>query len=181
MGSGHSFTAIAATDGVLVDLGALADVLHVDRDTHRVTVGAGITLRELNRKLWALGYSLPNLGDIDAQTIAGATATGTHGTGARFHTISEAIVGARIVTGDGSVLECNDRVRPDVLDAVRVNLGALGILTQLTLQCEPRFLLHGVETVDRIDAIVETFDETAAANDHAEFFWFPTPTSASSR
>lgn len=173
VGSGHSFSPIVPTDGILVDVGAMNEIVSVDRAHHRVTVEAGITLHDLNRKLWNLGLALPNLGDIDSQTIAGATATGTHGTGAGHHTISSAIVGMRIVTADASVLDCDDSTRPDVLDAARVGLGALGIVTRLTLQCVPAFHLHAVETTLDIDELLESFDDTVAANDHVEFYWFP--------
>ncbi len=174
VGSGHSFTDIAcADDGLMVSLGAFDQILHVERATNRVTVGAGITLAELNTKLWELGLALSNLGDIDAQTLAGATATATHGTGAGFQCISAAIVGARLVTGDGGVLEVSETQRPDLLGPVSASLGALGLITTLTLQCEPAFRLHRVESTTNIDELLADFDRVVAENDHAEFFWFP--------
>lgn len=173
IGSGHSFTDIACSDGLHVDVGAFDTIHDVDTERHRVTVGAGIVLRELNRRLWDLGLSIPSLGDIDAQTLAGATSTGTHGTGGAYQCISATIVGARIVTGDGSVLEVSDQHRPDLLAAVRVGLGAVGILTSVTLQCEPAFKLHAVESTLDIDELIEGFDAMVEANDHVEFFWFP--------
>jgi L-gulono-1,4-lactone dehydrogenase len=173
VGSGHSFTDIACTDGVLVDIAALRGVRHIDPATGRVTVGAGTVLHDLNVALRRAGLALPNLGDIDHQTIAGATATGTHGTGAGFACISNAIVGARLVAGDGSVVTCSAAERPDLLAAVQVGLGALGIVTELTLQCVPAFDLHAVETTEHIDAITERFDQLADTEDHVEFYWFP--------
>ncbi len=173
VGAGHSFTDIACTDGVLVDIGAIAGVTRIDRDTKQVTVGAGTKLADLNTALRRRGLALPNLGDIDHQTIAGATATGTHGTGAGFASISAAVIGARLVAGDGSIVECSDRVRPELLPAVQVNLGALGVIGELTLQCVDAFDLHAVETTEPIDAVTERFDDLAADNDHVEFYWFP--------
>lgn len=173
VGSGHSFTDICVTDGVLVDVGQLNRIESVDTDTKRVTVGAGVVLHDLNEQLWARGLALPNLGDIDVQTLGGATGTGTHGTGVGYQAISTAIVGARIVVGDGSIVECSESHRPDLLDAVRVSLGALGIVTSFTLQCEPAFNLHALETTEPIDEVLEKFLEVASENEHAEFFWFP--------
>lgn len=174
VGSGHSFTDIACADGgLMVGMAGFAGIEAVDRVTNRVTVGAGTVLADLNAALHGLGLALPNLGDIDAQTIAGATATATHGTGARFQCISTAIVGARIVTGDGSVLEVSEQERPDLLDAIRVGIGALGIVTSLTLQCVPAFNLHAVDSTHHIDEIVDDIDDLAASNDHVEFYWFP--------
>jgi FAD-linked oxidoreductase len=173
VGSGHSFTDIACTGGLLVDLEALEPTFEIDSARQRVTVGAGIVLADLNRRLWAAGLSLPNLGDIDRQTIAGATSTATHGTGANYQCISAAIVGARLVTGDGSVIDVSDQHRPDLLDGIRVGLGAIGIIVTLTLQCEPAFNLHAVESTHDIDEILDAFDETASLHDHVEFFWLP--------
>ncbi|MFV2039146.1 MAG: FAD-binding protein [Acidimicrobiales bacterium] len=151
VGSGHSFTDIACTDGLHIDVGAIDAVHDVDMTRNQVTVGAGIVLRELNRRLWDLGLSIPSLGDIDAQTLAGATSTGTHGTGGRYQCISAAIVGARVVTSDGTALEISEEQRPDLLAGLRVGLGALGVITSLTLRCEPAFNLHAVESTLDID------------------------------
>lgn len=175
VGSGHSFTDIACADGgIMVAMPAFAGVLSVDGPRRRVTVGAGTVLADLNRELADIGLALPNLGDIDAQSIAGATATATHGTGAGHQCISAAIVGARLVTGDGGVIDIDEQRRPDLLAAVRVSLGALGIVTQLTLQCVPAFNLRAVEETLRIDDLLERLDDTVASHDHVEFYWFPT-------
>jgi L-gulonolactone oxidase len=173
VGAGHSFTDIACTDGVLVDIGAIAGIISVDREKRQVTVGAGTRLADLNAALRSRGLALANLGDIDHQTIAGATATGTHGTGAAYASISAAVVGARLVAGDSGIVECSAHVRADLLPAVQVNLGALGVVCELTLQCVEAFDLHAVETTEPIDRITERFDELTAGHDHVEFYWFP--------
>ncbi len=173
VGSGHSFTDIACTDGVLIDVGAFNQIEEIDTVGQRVTVGAGIVLGDLNGKLHEHGLALPNLGDIDAQTLAGATATGTHGTGAGYQCISAAIVGARLATGDGGVIEVSESNRPDLLAGIQVGLGALGVLTQVTLQCVPAFNLHAVESMSDIDEVLDGFDAAAQINDHVEFLWLP--------
>ncbi len=173
VGAGHSFTDIALTDGVLVDLSAYGRVLSVDRDACRVTVQAGIRLRDLSAELWVHGLALENLGDIDVQSVAGATATATHGTGLGFRNLSSAIVGLRVVDGHGEVLECSADREPAVFAAARAGLGALGVLSTVTLRVVPAFHLHAVEEPRRVDEVLEDFDDLVRRHDHFEFFWVP--------
>jgi FAD-linked oxidoreductase len=172
-GSGHSFTGIAVAPGVAVDLDAWTGIVDVDRDACLVTVRSGTTLRSLNADLNRLGLALPNLGDIDAQTIAGAVSTGTHGTGAKLGGLATGVVALELVLADGSVARCSATTRPDLFHAARVSLGALGIITTLTLRCVPSFALHAREFPGRLDAVLEEFDDLTAVEDHVEFHWFP--------
>ncbi|GAA3535590.1 D-arabinono-1,4-lactone oxidase [Amycolatopsis ultiminotia] len=173
LGSGHSFTAIAATDSDALDLSGWTGIEQADLETQQVTVRAGTTLRQLNAALDGIGLAMTNLGDIDAQTVAGAISTGTHGTGARFGGISTQIVALQLVLADGSVVSCSADERPDLFHAARVGLGALGVLSTVTLQCEPSFVLSAQERPEPLEQVLEGFDESAAANDHFEFYWFP--------
>jgi L-gulono-1,4-lactone dehydrogenase len=173
VGAGHSFTPIACTDGVLVELSGYGRVLSHDPEQRTVTVEAGIPLHRLSDELEARGLALTNMGDIDRQTIAGATQTATHGTGTRYGNLSSQIVGLRLVTADGSVLECSAEHEPRVFDCARVGIGALGILSTVTLQCVPAFRLHAVEEPMRVDAVLASFDQLVEENDHFEFFWVP--------
>jgi FAD-linked oxidoreductase len=173
IGSGHSFTGIGLTDGVLLDLSRLSGVLAVDRDAHRVTVGAGTTLRRLNADLAALGLGLTNMGDVDRQTAAGAISTGTHGTGRSSGAIATQVVALELVLADGSVVTCSPSSHSGLFSAARVALGALGVLTAVTLQAEPAFLLRAVERPRPLEEVLDGFDDFVAAHDHAEFFWFP--------
>jgi FAD/FMN-containing dehydrogenase len=86
VGSSHSFTPLCVTDGVQLDLGALNRLVDVAADGV-ARVQAGMTLHDLSAALHAHGRALENLGDIDKQTVAGALATATHGTGARFRNL----------------------------------------------------------------------------------------------
>ncbi|MEV0066028.1 MULTISPECIES: D-arabinono-1,4-lactone oxidase [unclassified Amycolatopsis] len=172
-GSGHSFTAIAVAESDALDLTRWTGIETADLETHRVTVRAGTTIKQLNAELDGLGLAMTNLGDIDAQTIAGAISTGTHGTGARFGGISAQIVGLQLVLADGSVVTCSADERPDLFNAARVGLGALGVITTVTLQCEPSFVLTAQERPEPLEQVLEGFDEFAAACDHFEFYWFP--------
>jgi L-gulonolactone oxidase len=173
VGAGHSFTDIACTDGHLIELDRHARLLDVDVARQRVTVEAGISLAQLNLELDQRGLALPNLGDIAYQTVAGATQTSTHGTGATLGGLATQIVGMRLVLADGSVLDCTQEEHADVLAVARVGLGALGIVSQVTLQCVPAFNLCAVEQPLRLDAVLADLDEHVDGNDHFEFFWVP--------
>lgn len=173
IGSGHSFTPIAVTDGVLVRLDRLSGIISADRATGQVRVHAGTTLHALNHSLWQEGLALPNLGDIDTQTIAGAIGTGTHGTGARFQGLASAVIGLRIVLADGSVVDCDADTEPDLFAAARISLGALGIITEVTLQCVPAYLMLAVEAPGTLPVIRASLDEFMESADHVEFYWFP--------
>ncbi|MEH3032600.1 MAG: FAD-binding protein [Aeromicrobium erythreum] len=170
-GAAHSFTAIAATDGVSLRLDRMDRVLHHDPATGRVRVQAGISLHALNPQLAALGLALPNLGDVDPQSVAGAISTGTHGTGGRLHGIAAAVVAVQLVLADGSVVEVDEQ--HPWFGAVRVSLGALGVITEVTLQCVPAFLLHAREEPMPLPEVLDRLPELVDDNDHFEFYWFP--------
>ena len=172
-GSGHSFSEIGVPDGVLLRLDRLTGILHSDTDTGLVTVAAGTPLYELNPALAQLGLAMENLGDIDRQTISGATATGTHGTGVGLGSISTQIRALEIVLADGSIVTCSATERPELFAAARVGLGALGIVTSITLQCVPSFALHVVEEAMPLRDVLDQLDDLVDGNDHFEFFWFP--------
>ena len=171
IGAGHSFTAIGATNGVLLHLDRIAKVMEVDKAMGRIRVQAGISLRKLNPVLRHYGLALPNLGDIDAQSIAGAISTGTHGTGGKLHGIAKAVVGLDLVTAGGEVISVDES--HELFGAARVSLGALGIITEVTLQCVPAFLLHADEQPMPLPMVLDNLDDLIDNNDHFEFFWFP--------
>jgi FAD-linked oxidoreductase len=173
VGSGHSFTAVAATDGVQLRLDRLAGVLHADRDSGLVTVLAGTRLDQLSEALWPLGLALENLGDVDVQTVSGAIATGTHGTGAGFRGLAAAVRGMDLVLADGSLLQVDRDREPEVLAAAAIGLGAFGVVAAVTLQCVPAFALAAAEAPEPLDAVLADLDAFAEGSDHAEFYWFP--------
>ena len=167
IGSGHSFTPLCVTDGVQVDLSRLDRLLDVD-DAGVATAQAGITLHALSEALHQHGRALENLGDVDTQTLAGALATGTHGTGAAFGNLSAQMVGGRLVTADGTVVDLADESVFDLLLAARVSLGALGVLSEVRVQTVPAFRLHKVEDVRPLAEVLEDLDELVAGHDHVE-------------
>jgi L-gulonolactone oxidase len=168
---GHSFTDTAMTDGHLLSLDKMKEIVRVDG--FDVTVQAGIRLFDLNRHLADIGSALPNLGDIDRQSIAGATSTATHGTGAALGNISTRIVGLEMVVGDGSVVRADEEHDADLLRVARVGVGALGIVTEITLRCVPAFNLHAVESIEPLADVVADFRNVMHSTDHVEFFFMP--------
>jgi L-gulonolactone oxidase len=173
VGSGHSFTGAALTDGHLVRPGRYGSVVRIDRPGGLVTVQAGMTLSALNASLATAGMALPNLGDIAYQTVAGAISTATHGTGERLGNLATQVRGMRLVTGDGSIVECSADEEPEVFKAARVGVGALGLLSTVTLATVPAFDLHVVEEPLRLDAVLEALDDHVSGADHFEFYWVP--------
>lgn len=173
VGTGHSFTAAAATDGVLVRPQALAGIREIDRAAGTVTVAAGTVLKDLNLALAAEGLSLTNMGDIMEQTVVGATSTGTHGTGRDSASIAAQIRALELVTADGQLLKCSEKEHPEVFAAARIGIGALGIVTSLTFAVEPVFFLTAREEPMGFDRVTAEFDQHFAENEHFEFYWFP--------
>jgi L-gulono-1,4-lactone dehydrogenase len=173
LGSGHSFTPAAVTSGAALDLSGWTGIVAADLESGLVTVRSGTTIRELNGALSTLGLAMPNLGDIDAQTISGAISTGTHGTGARLGGIATAVAGLDLVLADGSVISCSADKNPDLFAAAVISLGALGIISTVTLACVPAFNLAADERPMRLEEVLARFGELAAGNDHFEFYWFP--------
>jgi L-gulonolactone oxidase len=172
-GAGHSFTGAALTDGHHIRPRRYGRVLHMDRATGLVTVQAGMTLSALNGALATAGLALPNLGDIAYQTVAGAISTATHGTGERLGNLATQVRALRLLTGDGSIVECSAEEEPEVFAAARVGVGALGLISTATLATVPAFDLHVVEEPLRLDAVLEALDDHVGGADHFEFYWVP--------
>ena len=183
-GTGHSFTPTAAVDGVLLRPDRLTAIRSIDAAAGTVTAEAGCPLHVLNAALLARGLSLANMGDIQVQTVAGATQTGTHGTGRDVGGMAAQIAGLELVLSDGRIVTCSPD-RPDgglagpgeepanLFDAARVGLGALGIVTALTFRVVPAFLLEAREQAMSWSQVISQLDELTADNEHFEFFWFP--------
>jgi L-gulono-1,4-lactone dehydrogenase len=174
VGAGHSFTAIAKADETLIDLSGYQAVVRADLSTGEVTVQAGITLQQLNGELDCVGLALANMGDIAYQSIAGAISTGTHGTGRTLGGIAPQVIGMRIIDGLGSVHDCRiDGANHDIATFARVGLGALGVLSEVTLQCVPAFALRAVTEPMKVEKLLGKLPELTGENDHFEFFWVP--------
>jgi len=172
VGSGHSFVPLCATDGLLLSLDNLQGVVALD-ETHGVgTIWAGSKLHQLGEPLLEAGLALENMGDIDRQSLAGAIGTGTHGTGPTLGNMSTQVVGLHIITATGDILEISTN-DPERIHAARVSLGALGIVSRVTLRLLPAYRLHERTWVEPFDECFARLDELIAATRHFEFFWSP--------
>ncbi|TDM06412.1 MAG: hypothetical protein C4K60_17795 [Ideonella sp. MAG2] len=154
VGAGHSFTGLVPTEGSIVSLDRLSGIIHVDRQAMTVRVHAGTRIGVLARALHEQGLALSNQPDIDVQSLAGAMATATHGTGMTLPAIHDQVVGLRMVTMDGQVHECDHKREPELFDAARVSLGALGIITEFTLKVRPRFMLKRRIWLEPLDTLL---------------------------
>jgi FAD-linked oxidoreductase len=172
-GSGHSFMPLCETDGLLLSLLEMTGGIEVTGDRASAWVPAGTPIGVLTRQLWDEGLSLANQGDIDKQAIAGALATATHGTGRTLGVLSTFAEAFRLVLADGTVVECDRERDPDLFEAQRVSLGALGVMSRVKLSLLPAYRLR--ETLRRapLAEILEQWDALTRSHRHVEFFVFP--------
>lgn len=168
VGAGHSFSPLVPTDGHLVVLDRLAGLIEHDADS--ATFGAGTRLSETGPVLEAIGHALNNLPDIDRQTLAGAIATGTHGTGYTLSSLSAQTMAIRLVTVDGKVHEIDATKDEALFRAAQVSLGALGFVTQIRMQTRAAYRLKERSWIQPTEEVLETFEENARAHRHFEMF-----------
>ena len=173
VGSGHSFTALAPTDGMMIDIGRLSGLLSHDRQTQTVTIGAGTRLEQASRLLDDIGLALPNLPDIAVQTLAGTFATATHGTGRSLPALHDAIIGFRLVTPRGEILDVTADSHPGLFAAGKVSLGTLGVITQYTLRVTDAFALRRRVWVDRVENLIDQAETLSREHRNFEFYCLP--------
>ena len=173
VGAGHSFMPLCETDGTLVSLENLSGELEISADGTRAWAPAGWSLARLTDALWAQGASLINQGDVNPQSLAGALATGTHGTGATLGSLSTAARAYRLMLADGSTVTCSRAVHADLFEAQRLSLGLLGVATRIEIDVLPAYHLEERVESHPLDAVAERWDALAGANRHVEFFVFP--------
>jgi FAD/FMN-containing dehydrogenase len=176
-GSGHSFTPVVATSGLLLSLKNLQGIVSVDEKRKRVVVRAGTRIGDIGRALKQIGLSLANQGDIDTQAIAGALSTGTHGTGIGLGCLSSQAVGMRLVQADGAVLRVEADTDAETMAAAQVSIGMLGVIATVTLQTIDSYNLREKLWRDDFEACMDRHDELAARHRHFSFFWCPVPQS----
>jgi FAD-linked oxidoreductase len=173
VGSGHSFTPLVKTEGVIMSLDNYSGVIEVDQAKQQATVLAGTKIKKLGEDLFNSGLAQPNLGDIDVQSIAGAISTGTHGTGVTLGNISSQVVALTLVTADGEVIECSAEHNREIFKAAQVSVGALGIITKVKLQCVPAYKLHYVWQKKKLSDCLDNIEKYKSENRNFEFLWFP--------
>jgi FAD/FMN-containing dehydrogenase len=173
VGTGHSSSPLFATDDILVSLKRLEGLRSHDLARRQAVVGAGSELRAISQDLDRTGLSLPNYGDVATQTVAGVISTGTHGSGKRLHNLSMMLIGGRLVTGTGEVIEVEGERDPDLIRGARVSLGALGIWTELRLQLAERYELERAEWCTTIRECLPRLDQFGEENRNFDFYWYP--------
>jgi FAD/FMN-containing dehydrogenase len=176
-GAGHSFTPLIETSGTVLTTDRLRGVIGIDQAQQQVTALPGTRIGEFGDPLWDAGLALLNQGDIDTQAIAGAVATGTHGSGLKLQSFSAALRACRIVNGLGEVVEI-DETTPERLHAAQVAVGMLGVMTSVTLAVAPAYRLS--ERIDHLPFgdVLERWDELFSGHRHFSFFWLPSEGSA---
>ncbi|MDR6553911.1 D-arabinono-1,4-lactone oxidase [Paenibacillus qinlingensis] len=173
VGTGHSFTPIAASNDVLITLDRMQGLVALDTEAKTATVWAGTKLKLLGELLFNQGLAQENLGDIDVQSIAGAISTGTHGTGQQFGNIATQVVGLTMVTGAGDVITCTPETHPDLFKAMQISIGALGIIVQVTLRLQPIYKMKYESKRMPLKQCLQELPEIAGGHRHFEFYWFP--------
>lgn len=173
VGAGHSFSPLVPTEANMVSLDRLSGVIRIDRERQTVTAWAGTRLQALARALDAEGLALRNQPDVDVQTLAGAIATGTHGTGATLPALHDDVVGVRLITPQGEVMDWQAGRDDEALAAARVSLGSLGLMTQITFRVVPAFYLHRTVWLEPLEVMLERAGELAARHRHFEFYVLP--------
>jgi FAD-linked oxidoreductase len=176
-GAGHSFTPVVTTDGSILDTDGLRGIVDVDAARGLITALPGTTVAEFGDPLWAAGLALANQGDIDTQAIAGAIATGTHGSGNALPSFSATMRGCRLVDGHGEIVEI-DESRPDLLRAAQVAIGMLGVMTSVTIEVCPAYRLSERIEHRPFGDVLADWDALFAAHRHFSFFWLPSEASA---
>ena len=170
VGSGHSFSPLVPTDGQLIVIDQLHGLLDHDPAALTATFGAGTRLGDMGAPLQAAGQAMFNLPDIDRQTLAGATATATHGTGINFKCLSGYVTALRLVTPAGDIVDVDATSDPQLFNAARVSLGALGIITRMTMQNRTPYRLKQTTWLEKTDVLLANFDQHVAQYRHFEIF-----------
>lgn len=173
VGSGHSWSPLCETDGVNISLDSFQNILHVDRLRGLVTAQAGIKMWQLNKSLHSMGLALENQGSIDQQSIAGAVSTGTHGSGIRFPILADQLHEIKMIKADGSTLVIHREKDRELFQAVGVNLGCLGIITEVTLRVKPAFNLRDLTTTKDFSTTIEEIEQYITQNDFFKIWWLP--------
>lgn len=172
-GSTHSHYPLLPTDGVILDTRPLNGVVRTDPEAGTATILAGTRIQHVGRPLLDAGLGLTNQGDIDQQAIGGAVGTGTHGTGRSLGNFSSAVRSMRLVLASGDIVDCSAEEEPELFQAARLSLGAVGVATEITLAVSPAYRLEEHVWLEEFESVMDRIDELVAATRHFEYFWYP--------
>lgn len=173
VGEGHSFSPLIATDYFIISLKYMAGIIHIDQENLLATAWAGTSINKANTALFKSGLAMINLGDIDVQSLGGATATGTHGTGTSFGNVSTEITAFTIITASGEILNCSKDENTDLFMAGRVSLGTFGIITKMTFNVVKAYKLEYTSSSNDFYKTLDTLEESNEKNRNFEFYYFP--------
>ena len=172
VGAGHSWSPLGLTAGHLINLDKYSRVLEIDVKNARVTTQSGIRLRDLNRALFERGLALENIGSIDAQSLAGAISTSTHGSGVKYGSISTKVLWLEMILANGSTINIT-RDDTGLYGAATTGLGLLGVISVVQLECARAFHVYREESLEHVDVAMEKWSERVNAIDHYSTWWIP--------
>lgn len=176
--SGHSFTAVCATDSIMLDISEMSGVVEVHQNEQQITFWAGTNVRTASELCLENGLAMENLGDFDKQTLAGAISTGTHGTGIRLGGMAQQVRAFWVVNGEGELLECSAEKNAEIFEAGRVAVGTFGVIVKVKVQLVEAYKLKcESELVDLVE-IADEIQNMLQENRNLEFFYFPMTTKA---
>lgn len=173
VGAGHSSTPLVKTEDILISLKHFKGVEAIDTEKSRAVVLGGMTVKEAGKDLFRYGLAMPNTGDVDVQTLAGAIATGTHGTGKELQNLSAMLIGVRMVTGTGEIVDLSREEDKDLFRALQVALGTCGIFLKMKLQLQPKYELQRKEWCVPIEKCLQNYEEHMNNNRNFDFYWYP--------
>ncbi|MGB3808533.1 MAG: D-arabinono-1,4-lactone oxidase [Parvibaculum sp.] len=173
VGAGHSFSPLVPTNGTLLTLDRIAGVTAIEAKTHQADILAGTRLARMSDDLAKAGLALDNMPDINKQSLAGAISTATHGTGSEIGSLSTFLQGLRLVTASGKAIDCDAKRQPEIFQAARVSLGALGIITKARIQARPLYKLKRRTWVAPVEEMLEQVSALEAKNRNFEFYYIP--------
>lgn len=174
VGCGHSPSDITCTSSWIVNLERYNKILSVDQESRTVVMQSGIYLHDFNLKLKQHGLTMPNLGSIDHQSIAGAIGTGTHGSSTRHGTLSQSVLGLKIMLANGRTISCSKDQNKDLFRAALLSLGALGIIVEVTFQAVPSFNIEWHQSLHPLEAILNDFEiDLWTRNEFTRVWWMP--------
>lgn len=173
VGASHSCSGIFATHDTLISMENFKGQVLIDPVNLRANVSAAMTVEEIGELLFKQGLGMENTGHINKQRIAGAVSTGTHGAGKRLHNLSGQLYGVRLVNGTGDIREFNEDDDPQMMQALKVSLGALGVFTQVTLKVLPAFRLRRRQYCAALNDCLNALDQMMDENRNFCFYWYP--------
>lgn len=172
-GTAHSWTGLIATSDTYLHLDKMQGVISADPEKQLITAYAGTKLKLFGEVAFKHKLALPNQGDVDHQSLAGSMGTGTHGTGISLQSISNQLRAAKLISGTGEIVEVDGEKNPDLLKALGVSIGSLGLVTEATVKMHPAYKLKVESFSEDMSTALGHFKKRLHENRHLEMFYFP--------